>query len=82
MSEELDPHPAPQMEEDVDGEGERQQQAVETHTAAAGASLREVLIHGGRVDQTDEGHKRDQSHHQSQGKHSDRAVLKYYLSFG
>lgn len=76
MSEELDPHPAPEMEEDVDGEGERQQQAVETHTAAARAALREVFIHGGRVDQTNERHNGDQSHHHGQGQHSDRFALK------
>lgn len=45
MSEQLDAHPAPQVEEDVDRDGDWQQQAVETHTAAAGATLGEVLVH-------------------------------------
>lgn len=80
MSEELDAHPAPQVEEDVDGEGERQQQAVETHAAAAGAPLREVLVHAGRVDQTNEGHQRDQSHHQRQGEHSGKSGPEILLS--
>lgn len=69
MSEQLDAHPAPQVEEDVDGDGDRQQQAVETDTAAAGAALREVLIHSSRVKQTEERHYRDQSHHHRQGEH-------------
>lgn len=63
VPEELDPYPAPQVEEDVDRDGDRQQQAVETQTAAAGAALREVIIHCSRVEQTKERHYRDQSHH-------------------
>lgn len=69
VSEKLDPHPAPEVEEDVDGDGDGQQQAVEAHTAAAGAALREVLIHRRRVEQTKEGHYGDQSHHHRQGQH-------------
>lgn len=69
MSEELEPHPAPQVEEDVDGDGDRQQQAVETQAVAAGAALREVFIHCSRVEQTKEGHYRDQPHHHGQGQH-------------
>lgn len=72
MSEELDPHPAPEVEEDVDGDGDRQQQTVETQTVAAGAALREVLIHGSRVEQTKEGHYWDQPHHHGQGEHTCR----------
>lgn len=45
VSKKLDPHPAPEVEEDVDRDGDWQQQAVETQTVAAGAALREVLIH-------------------------------------
>lgn len=69
VPEELDPHPAPQVEEDVDGDGDRQQQAVEAQTAAAGAALREVLIHRRRVEQTEEGHYGDQPHHHRERQH-------------
>lgn len=69
VSEELDPHPAPQVEEDVDRDGDRQQQAVETQAAAAGATLRKVLIHRSRVEQTEEGDYWDESHHHGQGEH-------------
>lgn len=75
MSEELDAHPAPEMEEDIDRDGDRQQQAVETQTVAAGATLREVVIHSSGVEQTKEGHDRNQSHHQRQGEHTCRQVL-------
>lgn len=71
VSKELDPHPAPQVEEDVDGDGDRQQQAVETQAVAAGAALREVLVHCGRVEQPKERHNRDQPHHHGQGEHPD-----------
>lgn len=70
MSEELDAHPAPEVEEDIDRDGDRQQQAVEAQTVAAGAALREVLIHSSRVEQTKEGHYGDQSHHHGQGEHT------------
>lgn len=50
MSKKLDSHPAPEVEKDVDRDGDRQQQAVETQTVAAGAALREVLIHSSRVE--------------------------------
>lgn len=63
VSKELDPYPAPEVEEDIDGDGDWQQQAVEAQTAAAGAALREVLIHSSGVQQTKEGHYWDQSHH-------------------
>lgn len=72
MPEELDPYPAPQVEEDVDGDGDGQQQAVETQTVAAGASLREVIVHRRRVEQTEERHYGDQSHHDRQGEHTCR----------
>lgn len=49
MPEELDSHPAPEVEEDVDRNGDWQQQAVETQAVAAGATLREVIIHCSRV---------------------------------
>lgn len=75
MSEQLDAHPAPQMEEDIDRDGDRQQQTVETQTVAAGAALREVLINSSRVEQTKEGHYRDQSHHHGQGEHTCRRAL-------
>jgi len=75
VPEELDPHPAPEVEEDVDRDGDRQQQAVETQTVAAGAALREVIIHRSRVEQTKERHYRDQSHHHRQGEHTCRWVL-------
>lgn len=71
VSKELDPHPAPEVEEDVDRDGDRQQQAVETQTVAAGAALREVLIHRSRVEQTKERDYRDQPHHHGQGEHPD-----------
>lgn len=45
MSKKFDPHPATGVEEDVDRYSDWQQQAVETHTVAAGAALREALIH-------------------------------------
>lgn len=69
MSKKLDPDPAPEVEEDVDRDGDGQQQAVETQTAAAGAALREVLIHCSRVEQTHERHDWDQPHHHGQGEH-------------
>jgi len=75
VPEELNPHPAPEMEEDIDRDGDRQKQAVETQTVAAGAALREVLIHCSRVEQTKERHYRDQSHHHRQGEHTGRRVL-------
>lgn len=75
MSEEFDPHPAPEVEEDVDGDCDWQQQAVETQTGAAGAALREVVIHSSRVKQTKQRHYGDQSHHHGQGEHSDRFLL-------
>lgn len=75
MPKELDSHPAPEVEEDVDGDGDRQQQAVEAQTVAAGAALREVLIHCCRVEQTKEGHYRNQSHHHGQGEHTCRWVI-------
>lgn len=83
MSEEFDAHPAPQVEEDVDGDGDGQQQAVETQTVAAGAALREVLVHGGRVEQTAERQNRDEAHHHGQGEHarSSASGLNKYLSF-
>lgn len=75
MSEELDSHPAPEVEEDVDRDGDWQQQAVETQTVAAGAALRKVLIHRSRVEQTKERHYWDQPHHHGQGEHACRWVL-------
>lgn len=69
VSEELDAHPAPEVEEDVDGDGDGQQQAVETQAAAAGAALREVLIHGRREEQTKQRHDGDQPDHHGQGQH-------------
>lgn len=75
VSKKLDPHPAPEVEEDVDRDGDRQQQAVETQTVAAGAALREVLIHRSRVEQTKERHYRDQPHHHGQGEHACGWVL-------
>lgn len=69
MSKELDPHPAPEVEEDVDGDCDWQQQAVETQAVAAGAALGEVLIHSGRVEQTKEGQYWDQPHHHGQREH-------------
>lgn len=63
VPEELDPHPAPEVEKDVYRDGDRQQQAVETQTTAAGAALWEVIIHCSRVEQTKERDYRDQSHH-------------------
>ncbi len=74
MSEELDPHPAPEVEEDVDRDGDGQQQAVEAQTAAAGAPLGEVLIHRGRVEQTKQRHYRHETHHHGQGEHTCRWV--------
>lgn len=70
MSEELDAHPAPEMEEDIDRDGDRQQQAVETQTVAAGATLREVVIHSSGVKQTKERHYWNQSNHHGQGEHT------------
>lgn len=70
MPEELDAHPAPQVEEDIDRDGEREQQAVETHTVPTGAALGEVLIHGSRVEQTTQGQKGNQPHKQRQSYHS------------
>jgi len=75
VSEEFDPHPAPEVKEDIDGDGDRQQQAVETQTVAARAALREVFIHGCRVEQTKKRHYGDQSHHHGQGEHPGRFVL-------
>lgn len=63
MSKELDPHPAPEVEEDIDRDGDRQQEAVETQTVAVGAALRKVLIHRSRVEQTKKRHYWDKSHH-------------------
>lgn len=69
MCEELDPYPAPEVEEEVHWDGDWQQQAVETQAAAAAAALREVFIHSSRVEQTEERHYRDQPHHHGQGEH-------------
>lgn len=75
VPEELDPHPAPKVEEDIDWDGDRQQQAVETQTVAAGAALREVLIHSGREEQTTQRHNGNQSHHHGQGEHSGSSTI-------
>lgn len=75
VSEEFDPHPAPEVEEDVDRDGDRQQQAVETQTVVTGAALREVFIHRSRVQQTEERHDWDQPHHHGEGEHTCRRVL-------
>lgn len=69
MPEELDAHPAPQVEEDVDGDGYREQQAVETNTVSTGAALGEVLIHRSRVKQTTQGQERNQPDEQGQSYH-------------
>lgn len=81
MSKKLDPYPAPEVEEDVDGDGDREQQAVETQTAAAGAALREILIHCSRVKQTEERHYWDEPHHHGQGEHDCRWVLKQVIYY-
>lgn len=70
MSEEFNPHPAPEVEEDIHRDGDRQQQAVETQTVAAGAALREVFIHCSRVEQTKERYDGDQAHHHGQREHT------------
>lgn len=75
MPEELNPHPAPEVEEDIDGDGDRQQQAVEAQAVAAGAALREVLIHGSREEQTKQRHNGNQSHHHRQGEHSGTSTI-------
>lgn len=75
MSKELNPHPAPEVEEDIHRNGDRQQQAVETQAVAAGAALWEVFIHCSRVEQTKEGYDWDQSHHHGQREHTCRRDL-------
>lgn len=70
MSKQLDPHPAPEVEEDIDRNGDWQQQAVETETVAAGATMWEVLVHCSRVEQTTKRYYWDQSHHHGQGEHN------------
>lgn len=75
VSKKFDPHPAPEVEEDVHRDGDREQQAVETQTVAAGAALREVLIHRSRVEQTKQRHYWDQPHHHGQREHACRWVL-------
>lgn len=72
VSEELDSHPAPEVEEDVDRDGDRQQQAVETQTAATGAALGKVLIYRSRNEQATQGHDGDQHHQVGEGKHGRR----------
>lgn len=70
VSEKLDSHPAPEVEEDVDGDGDGQQQAVEAHAAAAAAAaFGEVLVHRSRVEQPEERHDRDEPHHGGQRQH-------------
>lgn len=78
VSKKFDPHPAPDVEEDVDGDGDRQQQAVEAH-APAGAAFREVLLHRGGVEQTEERHHRDESHHGGQREHDERPLLTGFM---
>lgn len=78
MPEELDAHPAPEVEEDIDGDGDRQQQAVETQTVAAGAALREVLIHSSREEQTKQRHNGNQSNHQGQGEHPGSSTITHH----
>lgn len=81
VSEELDANPAPQVEEDIDRDGDGQQQAVETHAVPAGATLREVLVHCGRVEQTTQRQKGDQSHHQWQSEHSHPITARFCLVY-
>ena len=45
VSEELNSHPAPEVEEDEDGNGDWQQQAIEAQAAAASTALGEVIMH-------------------------------------
>lgn len=64
MCEQFDAYPLPQVEEDIDWYGYWQQQAVKTDTGGAGATLREVFIHGSRVEQATQrhcGHQHSQS---------------------
>lgn len=60
MSEELQPHPGPKVEEYVHGHGDWQEQAVETQAAGAGAVLGEAFLHRGGVEQACQGHQRDE----------------------
>lgn len=69
VPEEFNSHPFPQMEEDIDRDGDWQEEAVETQTAGTCASLREVLIHRGRVKQSTYGDNRDQHCDGGQRKH-------------
>ena len=60
MPEQFNPHPLPEMEEDIHRDGDWQEEAVETQAAGAGAALREVLIHGGRVEKSTQRDNRNQ----------------------
>lgn len=51
MSEELQAHPCPQVEEHVHWYGDGQEQAVEAQAAGAGAALWEAFLHRGGVEQ-------------------------------
>lgn len=52
MPEELNTHPSPQVEEHIHWYGDGQEQAVKAQAGGAGAALREVVFHGGRVEQS------------------------------
>lgn len=67
MSEELQAHPCPQMEEHVHRHGDRQEQAVEAQAAGAGAALWEAFLHGGGVEQACQRDQWDEDGHGGQG---------------
>lgn len=69
MSEELDSHPTPQVEEDIDWQCNGQQQAIEADAATITAARRKVLVYSCRIQETTEGQERDQAHHQGQRWH-------------
>lgn len=60
MSEELQAHPSPQVEEHVHRYGDWQKQTVEAQAAGAGTALWEVFFHRGGVEQACQGDERDE----------------------
>jgi hypothetical protein len=52
MPEEFNAHPSPKVEEHIHRYGNWQEQTVKAKAGCAGAALREVFFHRGRVEQS------------------------------
>lgn len=60
VPEEFNSHPGPKVEEHVHWDSNGQEQAVEAEAARAGAALREVFLHRGRVEKSCQRNQRDE----------------------